>query len=121
MFKGLSNLGTILRQAQEMSGRLEAMRDRLKTRRATAAAGGGMVEVEVNGAGEVLRVTIESALVERGEREMIEDLVPAAVNQALAKARELHAEEMKSLTAGLDVPGLSDALSKLMGGDGGSQ
>ena len=76
-----------------------------------------MVTVEMNGLGEVLAVKIEPSLVEKGEREMIEDLVPAAINQAHIKARELHAEAMKSLTDGIDVPGLTDALSQLTGGD----
>ena len=86
--------------------------------------GGGMVEVEVNGLGEVLRLTIDPQLVERGEREMIEDLVPAAVNQALAKAKQLHVEAMQSMTRDLDVPGLNEAIAQLTdeqgGVDGGS-
>jgi DNA-binding YbaB/EbfC family protein len=95
------------------------MRDRLKTQRVTGTAGGGMVEAEVNGAGEVLRLTIEPSLIERGEREMIEDLVPAAVNQALNKARQLYTDEMKTLTDGLNIPGLGDALAKLVGDTSG--
>ena len=56
-----------------------------------------MVEVEVNGFGEVLRVTIEPELVQRGDREMIEDLLPSAVNQAITKSRQMHAEAMQRL------------------------
>lgn len=115
MFKGLGNIASLMRNAQEMGGRMQAIKDRLKSRRVTGAAGGGMVEVEVNGAGEVLKMVIEPSLIERGEREMIEDLVPAAINQALAKARQLYAEEMKTLTDGLDIPGVGDALAKLIG------
>lgn len=120
MFKGLGNLGSILRQAQGMGGRLQAVRERLKSQRVKGAAGGGMVEVELNGIGEVLSLAIEPALIERGEKEMIEDLVPAAINQALEKARQLHSEEMKALTEGIEVPGLNDALSKLMGVEPGN-
>ena len=115
LFKGLGNIGTILRQAHEMGGRLQAIKDRLKAQRVKGSAGGGMVEVEVNGTGEVLKLCIEPTLVEQGEREMIEDLVPAAVNQALTKARQLYTDEMKSLTDGIDIPGLGDALTKFMG------
>ena len=121
MFKGLGNMGSILRQAQEMGGRMQAIRDRLKSQRVTGTAGGGMVEVEVNGAGDVLKLVIEPSLFERGEREMIEDLVPAAMNQALTKARQLYAEEMKTLTNGLDIPGVSEALAKLVGDTSGGE
>lgn len=121
MFKGLGNFGAIFRQAQEMGGRLEAMKQRLRLQHAKGASGGGMVQVEVNGAGEVLSVSIEPALFDRGQREMVEDLVPAAVNQALAKAREMYADEMKSLTADLGIPGLDQAIAKLMDGNLGGE
>jgi DNA-binding YbaB/EbfC family protein len=116
LFKGLANLASLMRQAQQMSGKMHAINDQLKSKRATGSAGGGMVEVEVNGLGEMLTLKIEPALVERGEREMIEDLVPAAVNQALLKAKQLHVDAMKSLTEDLDVPGLNEAISKITGG-----
>ncbi len=69
-----------------------------------------MVEVEVDGLGQVLKVSIDPALVERKDRELIEDLIPAAVNDAVAKSKELHAEALKGLTGGLDLPGLKEAL-----------
>ena len=116
MLKGLGNIASLMKQAQQMGGQLQQVNERLKSQRATGAAGGGMVEVEVNGLGEVLRVAIDPALVERGEREMIEDLLPAAVNQALAKAKQLHVEAMQSLTEGLDMPGLNEAISKITQG-----
>jgi DNA-binding YbaB/EbfC family protein len=101
-----------MRSAQEMGGRLEEVGNQLKLRRVTGSSGGGMVEVEANGLGEILRLTIDPTLIERQERDMIEDLVPAAVNQALRNARELHAELMRSMTDGLELPGLQDAISK---------
>jgi DNA-binding protein YbaB len=63
---------------------------------------------------------VTDSLITAGDRELIEDLVPAAMNQALAKSRELHAEAMKSLTAGLDMPGMNDMLSQLSGGSSGT-
>lgn len=113
MFKGLTNIASLMRQAQQMGGRMQEINEQLRSQRATGAAGGGMVEVEVNGLGEVLAVRIEPTLVERGEREMIEDLLPAAMNQAVAKSKQLHMDAMKSLTEGLDVPGLSEAISQI--------
>ncbi|MEM7315203.1 MAG: YbaB/EbfC family nucleoid-associated protein, partial [Planctomycetota bacterium] len=80
-----------------------------------ADAGGGMVKVEVNGVGEVIKVTIEPSLVEKNETEMIEDLMAAAMNHASAKAKQRHAEVMQSLTEGINLPGLSDAISKFTG------
>ena len=77
-----------------------------------------MVTVEVNGLGEVLRCQVDPSLVTSGDRELLEDLIPAAVNQAIAKSKQLHAEAMKSMTEGMDVPGLGDMLSKLTGEGG---
>lgn len=116
MLKGLGNLAGLMKQAQEIGGRMQGMSDELRSRRATGSAGGGMVEVEANGLGELLACRIDPSLIERRDREMIEDLVLAAVNQALTKAKELHAEQMRSLTGGLQLPGLDEALAKLTGG-----
>ncbi len=113
MFKGLSNLGALLKQAQQFGGQMEKLNEELKNRRATGTAGGGMVEVEINGLLEVLRCRIDPQLFAQGDRELIEDLVAAAVNQAIAKGKQLHAEAVKELTGGLQLPGLQEALEKL--------
>ena len=105
-----------MKQAQEMGSKLQGINEELKTKRATGAAGGGMIEVDVDGQGTVLAVRIDSSLIEKGDREMIEDLLPAAFNQAATKAKELHAEAMRSMTDGLELPGLDEALSKFTGG-----
>ena len=120
MFKSLGNLANIvslMKQDQEMGGRMQAIQDELKTKRATGNSGGGLVEVEVNGLGDALAVRIDPSLFEKGEREMIEDLLPAAFNAAQAKAKQMHAEAMQSLAGGMQIPGLSDALQQLGGGD----
>ena len=113
MFKGIANIASLMRQAQQMGGKMQEIQDQLKNQRATGSAGGGMVEVEVNGLGDVIRVRIEPTLT---DREMIEDLMPAAVNQATAKAKQLHMEMMQSMTEDMDLPGLNDALSQITGG-----
>lgn len=123
MFKGLGNLGNlanIMQQAQSMGTRMQEVNDKLKSERVQGSAGGGMVEVEVNGLGEVLRLTIEPSLVEKSETGMIEDLVPAAINQAQAKAKQMHADSMKTLTEGINLPGLGDAISKFTGTEPGT-
>src|SRR3954447_27053770 len=105
-----------MKQAQEMGGKMQAIQDELKTKKATGAAGGGLVEVDVNGVGEALAVRIDPSLIEKGEREMIEDLLPAAINAAQAKAKQMHAEALQSLAGGLPVGGFADILSQLPGG-----
>ena len=118
MFKGLGNLaniGALMKQAQEMGGKMQTIQEELKTKKATGAAGGGLVEVDVNGLSEVLAVRIDPSLVEKGEREMIEDLLPAAFNAAQAKAKQLHAEALQQLAGGLPMGGFADILSQLPG------
>jgi DNA-binding YbaB/EbfC family protein len=120
VFKGLGNLaniGSLLKQAQEMGGRMQALQNELRSKRATGAAGGGLVEVDVNGLSELVAVRIDPSLVKKGEREMIEDLLPAAYRAAQQKARELHAEAMQSLAGGANLPGLNEALAQLTGDD----
>jgi DNA-binding YbaB/EbfC family protein len=117
LFKSLGNLANLpglLKQAQEVSGKMQALQQELRSKRATGSAGGGLVEVDVNGLAEALAVRIDPSLVEKNEREMIEDLLPAAFNSAQQKAKQLHAEALQSLSGG--IPGFQDALSQLMGG-----
>ncbi len=115
MFKGLSNLGSLLKQAQQFGGQMEKLTEEMKNRRAIGTAGGGMVEVELNGLLEVLRCRIEPQLFAQGDRELIEDLVVAAINQAVAKGKQLHTDAVRELTGGLQLPGLQEALEKLAG------
>lgn len=119
MLKGigdLANLGQIMKHAQELGGKMQAIQADLKGKRVTGAAGGGMVEVDLNGVGEALAVRIDPTLVEKSDREMIEDLLPAAFNDASQKAKALHAEALQEATGGLELPGLSEMLSPPSGG-----
>jgi nucleoid-associated protein EbfC len=116
MFNKLGDMASMIRQAQQLGGKMEAMAESLKSRRVTGSAGGGMVEVEVNGAQEVLACKIEPGLFAGGDRELIEDLVRSATNDALTKARQLHAEAMQSMMGGMaDMPGINEAMAKLTG------
>lgn len=117
MLKNLGNLASMMKQAQEMGGRLQELNAELKNRRTTGAAGGGMVEIEINGLMEVNRCTIDPQLVAQQDRELLEDLIASAMNQAVLKARQLHAEAVQSVTGGLQIPGLEEALGKLTGGN----
>jgi len=94
---------------------MQGLTEELRNRRATGSAGGGMVEIEVNGLVEVLRCRIDPKLLAQGDQELIEDLVLTAVNQAIVKAKELHAETVRALTGGIQVPGLEQAMAKFLG------
>lgn len=121
MFKGLSqlaNLPQLIRQAQEMGAKLQQVQAELKSKRVTGVAGGGLVEVDVNGAGEALSVRIDPSLIVRQDGELLEDLLPAAFNDGVAKARELHAAAMQEIAGGMELPGLANLQSLL--GPGGA-
>lgn len=116
MLKGLgqlANLPALIKQAQEMGGKMQQINAELKGQRVTGAAGGGIVEVDANGLGEVLAVRIDPSLIEKQDRELLEDLLPAAINAAQQKAKELHAAAMQTLAGGLNLPGLGDMLGGL--------
>ena len=117
MFKGLGNFASMLKQAQQVGAKMQGVTEELKRQTVTGAAGGGLVEVDASGVGEVLSVRIDPKLLEQQDRELLEDLFAAAVNQALGKARQAHADAIKSMTGGLDMPGLDEAISKLTEGD----
>jgi len=115
VFKGLASIASLLKNAHELGGRVQAIGDELRARRAVGSAGGGLVEVEVNGLVEVLRCHIDPKLLAQPDAELLEDLVATAVNQAVAKAKEFHAAAVRSATAGLNLPGLEDAVGKVIG------
>ena len=115
MFKGLANLGQMMKQAQEMSGKMGEVSERLKAEKINADACGGMVTIEANGIGEVKKVSIDPTLFDSGEREMIEDLLVAAYNQVSLKAKQLNMEMMTEMTGGLNLPGMNEAIEKLTG------
>lgn len=100
------NLGNLMKQAQQMQEKLLKMQEELATRTVEASAGGGMVTVTVNGKSEVMSIKIEKEVVDPEDVEMLEDLVAAAVNEALRKAQEMMQEEMSRVTGGLKIPGL---------------
>ncbi len=118
MLKGLGNLASLMKNAQEMQSRIGAVQEDLGRIRVEGIAGGGMVTVEANGQQRIIGCRIEASLIEAGDQEMIEDLVVAATNLALDKAKEAAAQEMSKIAGGIDIPGLGNALSKFgLGGN----
>ncbi len=104
MLKG--GMGNLMKQARQMQEKVAKLQEEAASRTVEASAGGGMVNVTANGAGDILSVQIEKQVVDPEDVEMLEDLVRAACNEASRKGRELVAEEMKKLTGGLNIPGL---------------
>lgn len=101
-----SNMGNLLKQAQAMQERIGKLQAEAANKVVEASAGGGMVTVSVTGAMQVAKITIDPEVLKAEDREMLQDLLVAATNEALRKAKEMMAEEMKALTGGLGIPGL---------------
>jgi DNA-binding YbaB/EbfC family protein len=99
-------MGNLLKQAQEMQARMAKIQEELGQKTVEGSAGGGMVQVTVNGQFNLVAVKIEPSVINSSEKEMLEDLVLAAVNDGMRKARDLVSTEMSKLTGGLKIPGL---------------
>jgi len=118
MFKGLGNIASLMKQAQTMGPKMQEAMEELKTKQVTGTAGGGMVSVVANGAGPILEVRIDPVLAEKNDLEMVTDLLPAAINDAIAKQKQLHMEVMSSVTGDLPIPGnMENMLKQIMGGE----
>ena len=100
------NIGNIMKQAQAMQEQLAKIQEQAASKTVDGTAGGGMVTVSVSGAIQVVALKIDPEVLKSGDAEMLQDLIVAATNDALRKARDMMAEEMKSITGGLRIPGL---------------
>ena len=113
MFGGLGNFASILKSAQAIQQRMSEVKESLGRLRVEGSAGGGLVTVEATGQLQIAAVRIDPSLTGAADREMLEDLLIAATNQALQKAQTAAQEEMAKVTGSLDFPGMQEALSKL--------
>jgi len=104
--KGLPNMGNLMKQAQQFQSKMAKLQEELGERTVEASAGGGMISVTVNGRQEVLSVKIDPEVVDPDDVEMLQDLILAAVNDGLGKAKEMVNEEMGKLTKGLNLPNI---------------
>lgn len=102
----MKGMGNLMKQAQQLQGRIAALQEELGGRTVEATAGGGMVKVTVNGKQELVSLTIEKEVIDPEDKEMLEDLVAAAINEGLNRSREMVQSEMAKLTGGLNIPGL---------------
>jgi hypothetical protein len=100
----MKNLGQMMKQAQEMQAKIAEMQEQLAAVEVTGASGGGMIQVTLNGKGEMRRIEIDPALANPDEVEVLEDLIVAATNDAKAKVEAQAAQRMSELTGGLNLP-----------------
>ncbi|MBN1276423.1 MAG: YbaB/EbfC family nucleoid-associated protein [Deltaproteobacteria bacterium] len=104
--KGIPNMGQLMKQAQQFQNKIAKLQDELGEQTVEASAGGGMVSALVNGKQELISITIDREVIDPDDVEMLQDLIIAAVNDALSKAKSMVNEEMEKVTKGLNIPGM---------------
>ena len=102
----MKGMGDMMKQAQKLQARMLKMQEELAEKTVESAVGGGMIKVVANGRNQVVSIRIEKEVVNPEDVEMLQDLILAAVNDALTKSQEMVATQMGKLTGGLNIPGL---------------
>jgi DNA-binding YbaB/EbfC family protein len=102
----MTNIMKMVKQAQQMQAKMAKMEAELAKEEFEVAAGGGAVTVRMNGKQEIIKLTISEDAMKDGDREMLQELIMAAVNQAHQKASDLAKERIASITGGINIPGL---------------
>ena len=106
-FPGMGgNMNNMMKQMQKMQKKMEAMQEELEAREVEASAGGGAVTAVVNGKKELLDIKLDESVVDPEDIEMLQDLIIAAVSEAVRKAEAESEMEMKKLTGGMNIPGM---------------
>lgn len=99
-------MANLMKQAQAMQQQLGKIQEEAEQKTVEASAGGGMVRVTANGGMKITKIVIDPEVLKSDDPDMLQDLLVAATNEALRKAKELMAQEVKSLTGGLGIPGM---------------
>lgn len=102
------DIGSLMQQAKAMQEKMANIQKDLANKTVVGRAGGGMVEVTANGQGEVISIAMEDIVIVPGEKEMLQDLIVAATNDALRRAKELSKQELAQLTGGMNLPDLAN-------------
>ena len=102
----IKDLSGLFQQAKEMHDNMAKLQSEAANIEVEGQSGGGLVRVKANGAMDLLRIDIDPSLMSSGDKEMLEDLICAAVNDALRKSRQTLEGEMRKLTGGLNIPGM---------------
>lgn len=100
----MKNLGQMMKQVQDMQGKMQAMQESLADAEVTGTSGAGMVTVTLNGKGEARGISIDASLMKADEKEILEDLVVAAVNDARGKVDQLVKDKTSEIMGGLQLP-----------------
>ena len=103
----MKGMGNMMKQAQRLQSQVLQLQEEMAEKKVEAAAGGGMVKVVANGKQQILSISIEQEVVDPEDVEMLQDLIRAAVNEALTKSQEMFASEMRKLTGGINIPGIT--------------
>ena len=103
---GPSNMQSMIKQAQKMQEDMAAKQAELEEREYDVAAGGGVVNVKINGKKEILSVKIDPEVIDPDDGETLEDLIVAAVNEAIKKVEAVSSEEMAKITGSMSIPGI---------------
>ena len=104
--KGMPNMGKLMKQAQQLQTKMAKMQEELSEKTVEASAGGGMIIAVANGKQELVSIQIEREVIDPEDAEMLQDLIMAAVNDALNRAKEMMNEEMGKVTQGMNIPGM---------------
>jgi len=102
----MKGMGQMMKQAQQLQARMLKLQAELAERTVESAVGGGMIKVVANGRQQVVSIRIEKEVINPDDAEMLQDLILAAVNDALTKSQEMVSSEMGKLTGGLNLPGM---------------
>ena len=103
----MKGMGNMMKQAQKLQAKMLRLQEELAEKTIESTAGGGMVKVVANGKQQIVAIQIEKEVVDPDDVEMLQDLIMAAVNDALTKSQEMVSAEMAKLTGGLSIPGIS--------------
>lgn len=106
MAKGFGNMSNMMKQAQKLQAKIFRVQEEMAEKTVEGSAGGGMVVAVANGKQEIVSVKIDSEVINPDDVEMLEDLVTAAVNDALKRAQQMVSEEIGKITGGMNIPGL---------------
>jgi DNA-binding YbaB/EbfC family protein len=106
IMKGMPNMGKLMKQAQQLQTKMAKMQEELSEKTVEASAGGGMIIAVANGRQELVSIQIEKEVIDPEDAEMLQDLIMAAVNDALNRAKEMMNEEMGKVTQGMNIPGM---------------
>lgn len=102
----MGNMGKMMKQVQKMQADMAKLQEELVNQTVEATSGGGMVKVVANGKQEIMSIKINPEAVDPEDVEMLQDMVMAAVNEALRQSQEMVAREMSKITGGMNIPGL---------------